>query len=69
MTMPSPPITEELKAEAKRSLNGYVYVLDGKYSNSEEIPATAILGAWKVNMHGIIEGAFIPNPNYRNHTN
>lgn len=28
--MPSPPITEELKAEAKRTPNGYVYVLDGE---------------------------------------
>ena len=60
--MPSPPITEELKAEAKRTPNGYVYVIDNEYSDSEEVPETAILGTWKVDMHGVIEGVFIPNP-------
>lgn len=64
-----PPITEELKAEAKRSPNGYVYVLDKEYANTSDVPTTAILGAWKVNECGIIEGAFIPNPNYKNRTN
>lgn len=64
-----PPITEELKAEALRSANGYVYVLDENYSKAQGVHPTAILGAWKVNEYGIIERIFIPNPNYKNRVN
>lgn len=67
--MTTPSITEELIAEAKRFPNGYVYVIDKEFANSEDIPPTAILGAWKVNKNGVIEGVFIPNPNFKDRIN
>jgi hypothetical protein len=36
-----------------------------KLINTRKKPPEAILGAWKVDAKGIIVGAFIPNPNYR----
>lgn len=64
-----PPVTKELITEAKKIPNGYVYVIDKEYSGSDDVPATGILGAWKVDASGIIEGVFIPNPNYKSRIN
>ena len=50
--------------EAKKTPNGYVYIIDGSFDSDEEVPSQAIQGAWKVNSKGIIVGEFIPNPNY-----
>lgn len=61
MTEPS----EELKKEAIRSPNGYVYVIDKEYKGDVDVPPERILGAWKVNERGMIIGTFLPNPNYK----
>ena len=58
--------SEEAKREAKKKPNGYVYVIDKKYSNKDEVPNDAILGAWKVDENGDIIDTFLPNPNYKN---
>ncbi len=50
--------------EAKRTPNGWVYVIDDAFDNQSDIPPQAILGAWKVDSNGKITGKFIPNPNY-----
>jgi hypothetical protein len=55
----------ELIAEAKRTPNGWVYVLDKEFKGKEEVPPEFIKGAWKVNEKGIIVGSFIPNKNYK----
>ncbi len=56
--------SSELIAEAKKNPNGWVYVLDKEYKDKNEVPPEFIKGAWKVNGKGIIEGEFMPNPNY-----
>ena len=56
--------SSELIAEAKKNPNGWVYVLDREYKDKKEVPPEFIKGAWKVNEKGIIEGDFMPNPNY-----
>lgn len=56
--------TSEAKREAMQNPGGWVYEIDGSYEPDGEIPPEAILGAWKVNDQGEIEGDFIPNPNY-----
>jgi hypothetical protein len=58
----TPP--NEAIAEAQKHPNGWVYEIDIAYGNNENVPPEAIKGAWKVNEKGIIEGDFIPNPNY-----
>lgn len=57
--------TKEAIKEALDHPNGYVYVIDKTYAGSASIPPESIVGAWKVNNKGIIEGPFIPNPKYR----
>lgn len=50
--------------EAKLNPNGWVYRISGDFSDSDSIPPEAIVGAWKVNENGEIEGDFIPNPKF-----
>ena len=61
--------TLEMLAEAKRNPNGWVYQIDGAFGPDENVPPEAIVGAWKVNAVGEIEGDFIPNPRYRTKRN
>jgi hypothetical protein len=55
----------ELVEEAKRNPGGWVYKIDGHFRPDEHVPPEAIVGAWKVNAAGVVEGDFIPNPYYR----
>jgi len=58
------PTLEETK-EAKSQPDGWVYRISGEYDPDGAIPPEAIVGAWKVDGLGEIEGQFIPNPNYK----
>lgn len=51
---------------AKKNPNGWVYRISGEFNNNERIPPSCIVGAWKVDSKGNIEGDFIPNPNFVN---
>jgi hypothetical protein len=53
-----------LVAEAKNTPGGSVYEIVGNYGPNDEVPPTAIRGAWKVDDNGEIEGNFIPNENF-----
>jgi len=50
--------------EAKRWPNAHVYRIAGQFSSNDAVPPEAIVGAWKVDVHGSITGEFIKNPNY-----
>jgi len=50
--------------EASKNSDGWVYRISGRFDLSEQVPASAIIGAWKVNSDGIIEGEFKFNPDY-----
>jgi len=58
--------SEEVKKEALKNPNGYIYILDKEYQGKDDVPPNKILGAWKVTEKGIITGPFILNPNYKN---
>lgn len=61
-----PPITDELRAEAKRQPNGWVYVVDPELMEGECMPPAAIVGVWKVDAEGnVVEDAYQPNPRYK----
>jgi hypothetical protein len=50
---------------AKGVPNGYVYKIEGGYTENEFTPAGAIVGAYQVDGNGnIIPGSFRENPNY-----
>jgi len=57
------PLQEEVE-EAKRSPNGWVYRIAGRFSVAEAVPPEAIVGAWRVDADGGIVGTFVKNPNY-----
>ncbi|MDE1882820.1 MAG: hypothetical protein KGH70_02465 [Rhodospirillales bacterium] len=61
----NPDLTPALVEEARRTPNGWVYKIDGHFKADEPVPPEAIMGAWKVNATGEIEGEFIPNGNYK----
>jgi hypothetical protein len=51
-------------AEARENPGGWVYEIYGHYEPHEHVPASAVIGAWKVDASGKIVGDFIPNPNF-----
>jgi hypothetical protein len=55
---------KEARKEAKKSPNGWVYIIDETFKDEKNVPPEAIKGAWKVNSKGEIVGDFVPNPNY-----
>lgn len=59
-----PPITEELRATARRSPGGWVYAIDPELDRDQEVPPAGIVGAWSISDTGEIVGEFIPNPAY-----
>jgi hypothetical protein len=58
--------TPEMKAEAKKNPNGWVYAIEGNYGPKDAVPPEAIAGAWKVDASGnIISGSFQSNPKFK----
>jgi hypothetical protein len=55
----------EVIHQARLFPNGWIYKVEGNYSDHRHIPPEHIQGAWKVDSNGNIEGDFIPNPNYK----
>lgn len=50
--------------EARRTPNGWVYRIAGRFEEGEDVPPEAIVGAWKVDADGRIVGQFKRNVNY-----
>lgn len=59
-----PVPTPEAVAEAKKNPGGWVYAIRGNYSERDHVPASAVIGAWKVDDEGEITDEFLPNPNF-----
>ncbi|WP_431256834.1 hypothetical protein ACQ86G_19300 [Roseateles chitinivorans] len=63
---PAPPITDELRAEAKRHANGWVYVIDPALTDGERVTPSAFIGAWRVDGDGnIVADGYQANSRYR----
>ncbi|MGC8213287.1 hypothetical protein [Ralstonia solanacearum] len=45
---------------ARENPNGWVYKIEGTYGPTEYVPPEAIVGAWKVDAHGNLNGEFMP---------
>jgi len=62
-----PKITNEIKKIAKMNPNGWVYKIDARYEKhySGRIPVEGIMGWWKVDNSGIIDGDFVANIKYK----
>jgi hypothetical protein len=57
------PFREEID-EAKRTPNGWVYRIAGRFGPSDDVPPEAVVGAWRVDAQGDIVGAFVRNQKY-----
>ncbi|MFJ3794084.1 type VII secretion system-associated protein [Kitasatospora sp. NPDC090091] len=69
MTNPSdgpadPPVTDALRAEARRRRGGWIYSIDPAYDPNGEVPNYAVIGGWQVDANGALV-RFLHNPNYR----
>ncbi len=58
--------TPEIVEQAKNNPNTWVYIIDGDFSGSNEVPQHAIVGSWQVDEKGeIMKDSFLANPNYK----
>ncbi|WP_300266990.1 type VII secretion system-associated protein [Microbacterium sp.] len=65
MTTPSaPPITEALRDQARANPGGWVYAIDPEFEGTANVPPEGIIGAWRSDVTGEINGRFTPNPKY-----
>ena len=61
----APVLSDQMRQEAKRNPNGWVYEIDAQITDPfGEVPPFAIKGAYKVDPNGEITGAFEANKNY-----
>jgi hypothetical protein len=61
----APPITERMRASALANPNSWLYVLDPAFTDDDDVPQWAVVGAYPVDAVGRIEDRFAPNDTYR----
>ncbi|WP_051899022.1 type VII secretion system-associated protein [Sciscionella sediminilitoris] len=59
------PVTPAMRAEARRHPGGWVYAIDPAFSGAEEIPGSAVIGAYRVAEDGELTEEFLANEHYR----
>ncbi|MEV6976323.1 type VII secretion system-associated protein [Kitasatospora sp. NPDC093806] len=68
MTVPTapvaPPITPEMRAEARRRPGSMLYAVDPAFDPAGTVPPHGIIGGYQVDHSGAI-ARFVHNPNYR----
>lgn len=60
-----PEITPEMRANARKNPNSWLYVIDEAFDPAGQVPSWAVVGAYPVNDGGIIVPDFHPNESYR----
>ncbi|MGI5286251.1 type VII secretion system-associated protein [Nonomuraea polychroma] len=64
-TPPPPPVTDELRRQARLRPGSWMYAIDPFFDPDGEVPPYGIVGAWRVDERGEITGEFRHNPGYR----
>ncbi|MGP3915118.1 type VII secretion system-associated protein [Nonomuraea sp. 10N515B] len=62
---PPPPITDELRRQARLRPGSWMYAVDPFFDPDGEVPPYGIVGAWRVDDRGEITGEFRHNTGYR----
>lgn len=62
---PSPPITAEMRANARENPNSWLFVIDEAFDPDEDVPNWAMVGAYPVDARGRIVEEFHHNLEYR----
>ena len=60
-----PEITAEMRANARKNPNSWLYVIDEAFDPNGQVPSWAVVGAYPVNDGGEIVADFHPNEQYR----
>lgn len=61
----APPITDALRAHARRNPGKWTYAIDPALEADGNVPQEGIVGAWRVDENGEIDETFRPNEKYR----
>lgn len=59
-----PQITAEMRANARKNPNSWLYVIDEAFDSNGQVPSWAVVGAYPVNGSGVIVADFHPNEQY-----
>lgn len=61
---PTPPITDAVRAQARRNPGQWVYAVDPEFEGVDQVPPQGIIGAWRADENGEVGEDFTSNPNY-----
>src|SRR5437879_5853309 len=61
----NPPPTPEMRESARQAPGTWIYVVDPAFQDAEEVPPSAVVGAYRVDDRGEIGDEFTRNPNYQ----
>ena len=62
---PAPPITDQMREEARETPNSWLYIVDPGYQESgEDVPPEGIIGAYRIDADGEIDPDFQFNDEY-----
>ena len=60
----NPPVTPEMRERARQVPGTWIYLVDPAYPDTEDVPGSAVVGAYQVDDQGEIGNEFIRNPDY-----
>jgi hypothetical protein len=62
---PAPPITEDMREQARQTPNSWLYIVDPGYEESgDDIPPEGVIGAYHIDENGEIDEDFQHNDEY-----
>ncbi|MBM0277242.1 type VII secretion system-associated protein [Micromonospora tarensis] len=64
-TTPPPTVTDEMRRQAKRAPDSWIYAVDPAFEGAGDVPGWAVVGAFRVDEQGEISDEFQRNPNYQ----
>jgi hypothetical protein len=63
---PSPPITEQMREQARQTPNSWLYIVDPAYQDAgDDVPPEGIVGAYRIDGDGEIDEEFQHNDAYQ----
>lgn len=60
----NPPVTEEMREKARQAPGTWIYLVDPAFEGAEEVPGSAVVGAYHVDDNGEIGTEFTRNADY-----
>lgn len=62
---PSPPVTDDMREQARQTPNSWLYIVDPGYQESgDDVPPEGVIGAYRIDENGEIDEEFQHNEEY-----